>query len=146
MKYDKYIPANLGTSFLKVRTNSSVGSGEKVVLRYYDKEGNYAAGFGIWFSTSGTIKYAMLVCQKLYAPFPKSVPEEKRKEWIIEKRGYRTKVYCNGKQVLDVTASSEICNKPLEADNWDTLLGRDASKLKFPSEVDTASDSFYIGW
>ena len=146
MKYDKYIPANLGTSFLKVRTNSSVGSGEKVVLRYYDKEGNYAAGFGILFSTSGRMEYALNNCQAQYTNFTTSVPAEQRKEWIIEKWGYRTKVYCNRKQVLDITASSEICDHPKVADNWDTYWGRDVSKLEFPSEHDTAPDSFCIGW
>ena len=146
MQYDQYIPANLETLFLNIRTDSSMGSGEKVVLWFRDEESEIAAGFVILFSSDGTVQYKLLYCQKSYTNFKTSLPEEQRKEWIIEKRGFRTKVYCNGKQVLDVTASSETCGNPKYGDNWDTYWGRNASKLTFPSAHDTASDSFYIGW
>jgi hypothetical protein len=139
----KDIPADLETSLLHVKTNSAVGSGDKTVIWYYDADGNSAAGIDIKFF-SGAVKYVQLNCQ-YYKNFPVSLPEEQDKHWMIEKRGHRTRIYCNGKLVLDITVSSETCDNPKYSDTWDTYWEREVASIEFSSEYDTASISFYIG-
>ena len=141
MVRDENIPADLETSLLHLKTNSVVGSGDYSVIWYRNVDGYSAGGLGIKFST--TVKYVLVDCQH-YKNFPVSLPEEQDKHWTIEKRDYRTKIYCNGKQVLDITASSETCDHPDYSDNWDTYWERDVASIVFSSQYDTASVSFYI--
>ena len=140
---DKFIPVNLETSYLHLRTDSTVGSYDYTVIWYYDKEGRYTGGIGIYFTS--TVKYRLLNCQQYYTPFPTSLPVEQDKDWIIEKRSYNTKLYCNGELVLDITASDETCNNPKYTDTWAANWGREVRSIKFSSNYDTASDSYYIG-
>ena len=139
---DKYIPADLETSYLHLRTTSTAGGGDKTVIIYYDEEGRYAGGIAIWFTSP--VKYLLVNCQQ-YTAFPTSLPTEKDKHWVVEKRGNRTVIYCNGKQVLDITASSETCDNPDYADTWATFWGREVSSIEFSSEYDNATDFFYLG-
>ena len=140
---DKSIPADLETSYLHLRTTSTARSGDKTVKWYYDEEGRVAGGIGIWFTSP--VKYGLLSCQQYYTIFPTSLPTEQDKHWVIEKRGNRTVIYCNGKQVLDITASSETCDDPDLSDTWDTYWGREVSSIEFSSEYDSATDFFHIG-
>ena len=140
---DKYIPADLETSYLHLRTTSTAGSGDKTLIWYYDEEGRVAGGIVIWFTSP--VKYMIGYCQQYVTTFPTSLPAEQDKHWVIEKRGNRTVIYCNGKQVLDITASSETCDNPYIGDTWDTYWGREVSKIKFPSQYDTATISYLIG-
>ena len=140
---DKYIPADLETSYLHLRTNSTAGSGDETLIWYDDKEWRIAGGIDIWFTSP--VKYKLLYCKQNYTTFPTSLPAEQDKHWVIEKRGNRTVIYCNGKQVLDITASSETCDNPKYADTWDTYWGREVSSIKFHSQYDTASDYYFIG-
>jgi hypothetical protein len=63
---------------------------------------------------------------------------------VIEKRGLRTVVHCNGKQVLDIKASTKTCDNPKYTDTWATYWEREVSSINFPPR-DTASDSYHIG-
>ena len=139
---DKYIPADLETSYLHLKTNSTASSGDKTVIWYYNEEGRVAGGIVIWFTSP--VKNALMYCQQ-YTTFPTSLPSQQDKHWVIEKRGYRTVIYCNGKQVLDITASSETCDDPKRADIWATHWGREVSSIEFSYEYDNATDFFYIG-
>ena len=141
---DKYIPADLETSYLHLRTTSTAGSGDKTLIWYYDEEGRRAGGIVIsWFTSP--VKYGLLNCQQYYTTFPTSLPAEQDKHWVIEKRGYSTVIYCNGKQVLDITSSSETCYDPDNTETWDTIWGQEVSSIEFSSEYDSATDFFYIG-
>ena len=140
---DMYIPADLETSSLHLRTNSTAGSGEETEIWYYNEEGRAAGGIGILFSSP--VKYKLLYCQQYYTTFPTGLPSQQDKHRVIEKRGYRTVIYCNGKQALDITASSETCDNPKYADTWDTYWGKKMSKIEFPSQHDTATISYLIG-
>ena len=142
--HDEFIPTNLETSYLHLRTNRATGSGDKTVIWYYHGEERlFAAGIGIWFTSP--VKYILLDCQKYYTAFPSTVPAEQDKHWVIEKRGYRTVMLCNGQLVLDITASSETCDHPKYRDTWATYWGREVTSIKFPSRWDTATNLYYIG-
>ena len=136
---DVYV--DLETSYLHLRTNSTAGSDEKTLILYSNEEGRMAGGIGIWFTS--TIQYSLLGCGN-YTNLT-GLPAEVDRDWVIEKRGYRTIVYCNSEQVVDKTVSSVTCDDPDYSDNWNTFWGRDVTKIAFLSEYDTASDSFYIG-
>lgn len=147
MTRDKQIAADLETSLLHLKTNSVVGSGEKTVIWFYDMDYNYGAGIAIKFysSSSMTVKYTLTDCRRYYTNFPVILPREREKHWVIEKRGFRIVIYCNGEQVLDMTVSSEACDNPKHKDTWNTLWNRQASNIFFSSSRNSASDSFYIG-
>ena len=140
MVRDKSIPADLETSYLHLRTYSSEGSGDKTAIYYYFEEGRVAGGINIRFTSP--VKYVLLCCQKYHTTFPTSLPAEQDKHWVIEKRGYRTTIYCNGEQVLDITASSVTCDNPRFTDMWFNSWGHAVGMIKF-DPIDTASDTFY---
>jgi hypothetical protein len=139
---DTYIPADLETSLLHFKTDSTLGSGDYTVIWYYDVDGLVAGGINILFYS--TVKYALLYCQ-LNTTLPVRPSDEQVKHWVIEKRGRRNVVHCNGKQVLDITASTKTCNKPDWTDAWATYWERDVSSIYFPSQYDKSSDSYHIG-
>ena len=139
---DKFISVDLETSYLHLRTNSAAGSGDKIVAWFYKgEERSHVGGIAIWFSSS--VKYHFGRCRKYYTTFPFSVPAEQEKHWVIEKRGYRTVMLCNGQLVLDITVSSETCDK--YRDTWATYWGREVTSIKFPSQYDTATTFYYVG-
>ena len=89
-----------------------------------------SGGLSLWFSQTA-VKYQLVGCGS-YKDFPTSLPTKQEKEWMIEKRGYQTTVHCNGRMVLNVTASVESCDLPLLAEPWTTTWKRDVQEIKFP--------------
>ena len=135
------IQADLETSLLHLRTDSRVGSGDETVIRYHDVDRQRAGGIAIKFSS--IVEYALVDCQ-LYTTLPVNPPDEQDKHWVIEKRGLRTVIRCNGKQVLDITASNKICDKKKFKKTWATYWERQVSSIMF-LKSDKASDSYHIG-
>ena len=142
---EKKLPAELETSHLHIRTDSVVGSDDKTCVVYYDESGRRSGGIGIAFQ-SNIIKYRLINCQD-YTPFPTRLPEEQDKHWVIKKRGMRTIIFCNDKQVLDIAASSVTCDESefAEPDIWATRWERKVSAIIFRGVTDTASDAYYLG-
>jgi len=139
-----YIPADMETSYLHVRTYSTVASGNSISVWYYDEDKMYAGGITIRFTSP--VKYALVTCQLYYTPFPTSPPAEDTKHWVIQKHGYRTVIFCNGELVLNITVSSDKCDDPEYADTWETYWRREVDVIRFDPNGNTATDSFYIGW
>ena len=142
---DQKLPAELETSYLHVRTDSIVGSSDRTFVVYYDESGRRSGGIGIAFLDT-MIKYRLINCQE-YTAFPTSLPEEQDKHWVIKKRGMRTIIFCNDKQVLDIAASSVTCDESefAEHDIWATRWERKVSAIIFRGVTDTASDAYYLG-
>ena len=141
----KSIPADIETSYLHLRTDSYEGSGDQAQIYYEDEEGKAAGGFSISFSLSAM--YAHEYCQS-YAYFPQSLPAELDKHWVIEKRGFRTFVYCNGRMVVDFTISSATCNDDRNVHTWPAIWARKVKSIKISSlfvQAQPASDFYYIG-
>jgi hypothetical protein len=137
---DVVVPVELDTSYLHVKTNSEVGSEDRTEIYYDDKEGREAGGISIRFS-SPHVKYYLLHCQSYYTPSPPTLPTTVNKVWTIEKRGYRTRVFCNKVLVLDITVSDTTC----DWGDWKTEWGRQVGGIKFHEYDDTASDIYMIG-
>ena len=138
----KPIPVDLETSYLHLRTSSAEGSGHLAYIPYTDDKWNPAGLIYIWFSYP--VKYKLDYCQHGSQNFT-SLPVEQDKHWVIEKRGYRTIMFCNGVQVLDVTASSLTCNDPYFAHAWHAVWGQEVGIIKFDPKYDTASYTYYTG-
>jgi hypothetical protein len=136
---DTNIPVDLETSLLHFKTDSALGSSDNTVILYYGVDGNAAGGIGIWFSSQ--VKYVLLACQQYNTTLPVHLPDGQVKHWVLKKRGLRTVINCNGKQVLDITVSTKTC----QSDTWPTNWARDVSAVEFPSQYDTASDSYHVG-
>ena len=74
-------------------------------------------------------------------PFDQDIPNvEDGIFWRIEKRGYRITVWCNGKQLLDFTTSSEKCTDLSFTDSW----GRNAVKMSFDRSKNNKEETFYF--
>ena len=141
---DAGIPADMKTSYLHLRTYSTVGRGDMTSVKYHDEDQRTAGGIEILFTSP--VRYALLFCQGYYTPFPTSPPAEDLKHWVIQRHGYRTVILCNGELVLNITASTVTCDDPDYADTWGTYWKRDATHISFISKQNTASYSFNIGW
>jgi hypothetical protein len=133
------IPVELETSYLHVKTNSEVGSGNRTWIWYYDKEGSRARGIEIVFTSPGE-NYFLMSCLDSPTPFPPTLPTTVNKVWTIEKRGYRTRMFCNGVLVLDITVSDTTCHRSY----WETEWGREVGGILF-NRWDSASDMYMIG-
>jgi hypothetical protein len=134
------IPIELETSYLHFKTNSEVGSKDRTRIWYYDKEGTRDAGGIEIVFTYRRVEYKLWNCQWYDTPFPLTLPTTVNKVWTIEKRGYRTRVFCNGVLVLDITLSNRLCDKTYLEMLWE----REVSEIKFHS-LDRASEQYRIG-
>ena len=134
---------------MHLKTGSAVGSGEGLIIQYYDDFDNSAGGIGIFFTHPLQLS-GLLQCQQPRKHFVTFLPE---KIWMIKKRGYRTVIYCNGVMVIDITASSTTCdyqnweNNDTYGASWPTIWGRKVSRITIrPQTKDhKAKDYYYIG-
>ena len=135
------IPVNLETSYFHVKTNSAVGSNDWTWIVYFDIMNmmRRAGGIVIWF-VSPSAGYGLLNCQDDLYPFPPTLPTQLEKQWTIEKRGYRTRVFCNKVQVADITVSNVTCQES----DWETYWSREVSGMEF-NKWDEASEAYHIG-
>ena len=135
--YEEMIQWNPDRQGITVTTDSTVGSGERVGVWFYDNAGNYAGRVGISFSTP--IQYALGYCTYYYNNFPVSLPVATQKNWTIT---YNTAeqsvaIHCNGVQALTVLLSDSECANSA----WRTYWERKPTQIQFPS-YDTASKSY----
>jgi hypothetical protein len=140
------IPVNLETSYLHVKTNSAVGSSDMIWIQYRDNK-RRAGGIVIWF-TAPRVSYSLLNCMRYsFYPFLTTLPTELEKQWTIEKRGYKTRVFCNKVLVADITVSNMTCKNS----NWEYFWRWEVSGILYKSksvlskQVDDASEAYRIG-
>ena len=129
------VPADVETSYLHLRT---VREEKFIRIYFYDKEGDDTGGIEIEFTTP--VKYGLGRCHSELTLFPTSLPAEADKHWVVEKRGYRTIMYCNGKQIFNITASSVTCSYNF----WKASWGKEVSEIELGFGV-YGTASYYIG-
>ena len=132
-----FIPVSLETSYLHLKTSSSLGSGHKLEVQFFDEDQEFVSGITILF-VSKTGKFQLDKCMKRSRPFDMSIPVEDNRLWSIKKRGYRIILSCNGLRVLDVTASSETCNNA-EYISWE----QNVVEMKFDRSKNSEEATFY---
>ena len=142
MNSDMLFPADMDTSYLHLRTVYTVGSYYFIEMwvSFYNEEGEAAGGISIWFKE--TVSEYKLGCQSDWTPLLANLPAETDKHWEVEKRGYRIIIHCNGKLVVNITATSKTCSNI--NGNWNTFWGREVTKINLRG-YGSQTASYYIG-
>ena len=125
---------------VEIKTDSTMGSNDYVLL-YFCHELDYClAGFFIKFSS--TPQYKFEYCS-FWNDFPTALPSATEKIWRItldKSEGIRVKIHCNGVLVLNLLLSDETCpgdyyaadyikyyeDEPL---SWNSYYRRDVTKI-----------------
>ena len=131
------VPINydIEKSPLQIKTNSQVGSDEKIYdVSFYNAAGNDAGG--VFLNFSSPPQYWLYGCSLYYTNFPTALPSETdNKVWTLTKTTgiHRVVIHCNDKEVLNVVLSDTTCNES----DWRTMWMRDVEMINFPSCCDT---------
>ena len=135
-----YINYDLENFPLQIRTNSVVGSNDKVSVSF---RGSGLAG-GVFLSFSSSPQYQLLKCNS-QTNLPTHLPAEKEKVWTINLARsldeIRVVIHCNDKQVVNVVLSDTTCDES----GFRTYWSKDVQKIFFSSSYDTASDFYRAG-
>ena len=140
MKNNLKIDYDLENSPLQIKTNSEVGSDEKVKVRYYDDKGGYAGGITLSFKSYPV--YDLWTCSSNNG-FPAELPTETDKIWTLSltrTSSVKLVIHCNDKEVVKVVLSDTTCGDP----SWSTYWSRDVGKIQF-ANANTAADYYRSG-
>eukprot|EP00116_Pleurobrachia_bachei_P005439 sb/3465701/ len=77
------IPWDLEATPLQIKTDSTLGSGDMIRVKVYDKDSNYITSAGVVFSS--TMKYGISHCTNNWADLPVQSPVEVDKIWTFSK-------------------------------------------------------------
>ena len=135
-----FIDFDLENSPLEIKTDSTLGSGEEIRIKFIGDQGDedHAAGLVIRFGTS--ISYRLWKCFKSETnnkDFPVVPPSKNDKIWKIKRISAerRLVIHCNEVEVLNVVLSEETCDTSV----WNTARWeKTATKIRFGGS-DTAS-------
>nr|AFK75430.1 putative secretory peptide-20 [Pleurobrachia bachei] len=133
---DTFIPFDLESTPLQIKTDSTAGSEEQIWVRTYTADGSLVGGVGLKFTSS--IQYAIGFCNNnLWVSLPVQPPEEVDKVWTIRKNTTAVSIECNGVEVLNYQLSESSDTRCVSTWGGDVV-----EKIMFHSSLDTASDSY----
>ena len=129
---------------VEIKTDSTIGSNDYVLL-YFCHELDYClAGFFIKFSS--TPQYKFEYCS-FWNDFPTALPSATEKIWRItldKSEGIRVIIHCNGVLVLNLLLSDETCTTTSNyGSRWRTFWTKDVKLIYFTAH-DTASDYYRL--
>jgi hypothetical protein len=142
------IDHNLETTPLEIKTDSKLGSNERVYVWFYDARDandNRAGGIDIRFNSR--LQYRVPFChstdESRLNDFPDSLPTSTIRVWrvTLDKTSgitIRYKIHCNDVEVANVLLSDSECTGN---DSWRDYYSRTQVKLQ-KEYSDTASDYF----
>ena len=136
-----YPEIDLETIPLEIKTDSTIGSGDKVYVYFYTSGRDYVGHVGISFSS--TPQYDIGNC-RTWTFFQVSLPTEVEKVWRItlnRNSGIRLLIHCNNVEVLNFLMSDSTCSDS----SWSTHWSRTVGKIWFHNDYDTASDYYRAG-
>ena len=129
------IPWDLEATPIQIKTDSTAGSNEEILVAMFDKDSNQIGRTGVRFSSSKKYEYSIQYCTGGRKKLPVLPPTEVDKIWTITKTETGITITCNGVEVVNylfADSSNSNC-----VPNW----GGDVVEQISFSE-DTASD-FY---
>ena len=141
MQRDVEITFDPESTPLLVRTDSEIGSEEKITVNFFTAEGDYTGGIVIYFTSPPT--YLIPYCIA-HADFPIEFPPATEKIWritVAKNSGIRLVIQCNDVEVLNFLMTDSTCINPDW--DWDQYWSRDVVKITFPALHDTASDFYF---
>ena len=133
------INTDLETTPLEIKTDSTLGSEDRVDVRFFTTQREIAGVVFIDFSS--TPQYWLYYCTSSPTNFPSNLPSEVDKIWSIKldkTAGIRVKIHCNGVEVVNILISDNTCDTSYWR-NWRKYWSRDVEYINF-SVYDTASD------
>ena len=128
---------DLETTPLEIKTNSELGSRDRVSVDFYSSQGTRRGGVGIYLDS--TPQYYLPYCIS-WTNFPSYLPSAVDKVWRISltrTAGIRLQIHCNNVEVLNFLMSDKTCIYSY----WSKYWTRDVEMIRF-SEHDTASDYY----
>ena len=134
------IPLDLETTPLEIKTDSTLGSGDRMEVWFFTTQRWYVGGVEIYFSS--TPQYWLYECSS-YTNFPSNLPIKVDKIWRItldKTAGIRLLIHCNGVEVVNILMSDNTCSDSRWREHW----SRDVENIYFFS-YDTASDYYRAG-
>ena len=126
---------------LWIKTDSELGSRERIDVWFYDQDNDHAGGIGIGFGDKLDFEIGGCSNDK---EFPTTPPTTVDKIWKItldKTSGIRVMIHCNGVEVLDVLLSDEYCNSD---NSWRDYWSMAVKKIAFRTRYDTASDYYAL--
>ena len=134
------IEFDIETNPLEIKTDSAVGSGDRVEVYFRTSKGDFGGGIRISFEYN--VRYALLWCTPSNY-FPTKLPTARNKVWRITKtktsEDIKFQIHCNGVEVLNVLLSRGLCT---DDGRWSIYYPRYINRLHFTYR-DTASDYYY---
>ncbi|KAL5253129.1 hypothetical protein ACHWQZ_G015781 [Mnemiopsis leidyi] len=128
---------DLETVPLEIKTDSTIGSGDRVWVEFYTSDYSYVGDFGIYFSS--TPRYYISDCTSSWTDFPVSLPSDVEKVWRItlnRNSGIRLLIHCNNVEVLNMSDNT-YCS----GSSWSTYWNMNVERVWF-YYYDTASDYY----
>ena len=128
---------DLESTPLEIKTNSLLGSGDKISLHFKSSVGD-PSGLEVRFSSPP--KLWISFCSIDAGNFPTSLPTAIDKVWRItlnKNTGIRLQIHCNEVEVLDLLLSEYVCPDS----KWREYWGGDIVIVEF-TVTDTASDLY----
>jgi hypothetical protein len=132
------IDHDLETIPLEIKTDSTIGSEDKMRIELHNPQESNPVGFYLKFTSPP--QYYVWLCNSSYTNFPTNLPAATDKIWrltLTRTSGIRLIIHCNEEEVLNYLVLDSTCSEK----NWDTYWNRMLTKIEFDSK-DTASD-FY---
>ena len=128
----------LETSPLQIKTDSTIGSDERIVIRLiFDDGADSWTFFSIIFSSPPSYQFHKCMDDSTVKDFLFDWPPMINKVWTIKKTTSAITILCNGGVVLYFALSDKNC------DSWQPIWKENVARIRF-SDSDTASDYYRI--
>ena len=130
---------NLEEYSLNIKTDSKLGSNDKVAVHLCTSQEYFAGALILYFRS--TPQYRIRYCNTDLTNFPTNLPPDNDKVWrvtLTRTSSIRLVVHCNEVEVLNYLISDTTCDDS----NWSTNWSREVPKIRFSSLYDTASDYY----
>ena len=125
MQRNVEIEWDLESTPLEVKTNSVLGSNERVDVRW----GNFQAGVQLNFAS--TLQYQLHWCSSSWTNFPVTPPasaiDNILRITLTKTAGIRLVIHCNEVEVLNTVISQATCRD----NSWSTIYNIDVTKIQF---------------
>ena len=136
MERNVLIPWDLEGTSLQIKTNSTLGSGDAIMMTMYDKDNIYINDVNVSFSAA--LQFQIGWCN-YYKDFPVQPPVKVEKIWTIAKTETAIIIVCNNVEVLNFVFTDGVLDECV------TKWSRDiVEHFKFNSN-DKASDFYRAG-
>ena len=122
---------------LNIKTDSTIGSNDKVDVQLYTSQGDVVGILYLYFSSPP--QYKIGYCNKGSTNFLTDLPpaiEKVLRVTLTRTSGIRLVIHCNEEEVLNILMSDSTCSYS----DWSKYWSREVAKILF--YLDTASDYY----